>query len=96
VEHFDIIVCFSTIKWVHLAFGDVGLKTLMLKIKESLNQGGIFMFDCQPWKSYKKAINERKSLKKESDFVPGEIHLKPHCFKEYLKALGFRLVLTID
>jgi len=54
------------------------------------------MFDCQPWKSYKKAINERKSLKKESDFVPGEIHLKPHCFKEYLKALGFRLVLTID
>ena len=60
-EQFYIILCLSTIKWVHLSFGDIGLKTLLLKVKEQLIPGGLFIFDSQPWKSYKKALKEAKS-----------------------------------
>ena len=35
-EKFDVILCFSTIKWIHLNFGDTALKALFLKVKEQL------------------------------------------------------------
>ena len=31
-EKFDIILCLSTIKWIHLNFGDTGVKALFLKV----------------------------------------------------------------
>lgn len=55
-EQFDVIFCFSTIKWVHLTFGDAGVKALFLKAGEQLVRGGLFIFDSQPWKSYKKEL----------------------------------------
>jgi hypothetical protein len=30
-EQFDTILCMSTVKWVHLCFGDVGVKALFCK-----------------------------------------------------------------
>ena len=33
-ERFDTIMCMSTVKWVHLCFGDVGVKTLFVKAYE--------------------------------------------------------------
>ena len=87
-EQFDIIICLSTIKWVHLTFGDIGLKALLLKAKEQLAPGGLFVFDSQPWKSYKKALKEAKGAQ--------PIELKPHCFKAYLKAIGLRLLHSIE
>lgn len=75
----------STIKWIHLNFNDVGLKALFLKVRDQLSTGGLFIFDSQPWKSYKKV---------QADF--SSIELKPHCFKSYLKAIGFKLINTVD
>ena len=85
-EQFDIVVCLSTIKWIHLNFNDVGLKALFLKVRDQLSTGGLFIFDSQPWKSYKK-VQEKDKM---------QIELKPHCFKAYLKAIGFKLINTVD
>ena len=61
-EQFDTILCMSTVKWVHLCFGDIGVKALFLKVYEQLADGGHFVFEQQPWKSYKKFQNVKKSL----------------------------------
>lgn len=95
-EHFDIVICLSTIKWIHVTFGDIGLKTLFLKVRDQLNPGGLFIFDSQPWKSYKKALNERKVKGDKQEFQAKPIELKPHCFKDYLKAIGLRLIASIN
>jgi 7SK snRNA methylphosphate capping enzyme len=44
-EVFDVIICLSTIKWVHLCFGDTGVKTLFCKAHSQLSEGGFFIFD---------------------------------------------------
>jgi 7SK snRNA methylphosphate capping enzyme len=33
-DKFDVIMCLSTIKWIHINNGDNGLKTLFLKVKD--------------------------------------------------------------
>lgn len=33
-EEFDTVLCLSTAKWLHLNFGDVGVKALFLKVYE--------------------------------------------------------------
>jgi hypothetical protein len=75
------------------------VKALFLKARDQLSQGGLFIFDSQPWKSYKKAGGKQKTKEGQASAKSSEIdniQLKPHCFKAYLKAIGFRLLLTID
>ena len=89
-EQFDVILCLSTIKWIHLNFGDAGVKALFLKVSAQLAPGGLFIFEPQPWSSYKKIINSC-SLAVENP----EIELKPHLFKAYLPQIGLRLLTTV-
>jgi len=44
-EQYDVILCLSTIKWVHLNYGDTGVKALFLKIKEQLAPGGLLIVE---------------------------------------------------
>jgi len=44
-EKFDVIFCLSTIKYIHLTFGDLGLKTLFLKAYTQLEDEGLFILD---------------------------------------------------
>lgn len=57
VERFETILCLGTLKWVHLNFGDLGVKALFHKAFESLDKGGLFILDAQNWKSYKRKKN---------------------------------------
>jgi len=62
-EKFDTILCLSTTKWIHLNFGDVGIKTLFLKAYEQLDENGIFIVEGHPWKSYKKVKHLSTTVK---------------------------------
>lgn len=39
-EKYDTILCLSITKWIHLNFGDIGIKRLFKTISNSLNVGG--------------------------------------------------------
>jgi 7SK snRNA methylphosphate capping enzyme len=82
---FDTILCLSTIKWVHLNWGDEGVKSLFQKVHAQLNHRGIFVFEPQPWKSYKKARSKTQAFKETFH----KIRLRPEDFEEYLISLGF-------
>jgi len=46
VERFELILCLGTVKWIHLNFGDLGVKALFHKAYESLEKGGIFVLEA--------------------------------------------------
>lgn len=90
-EKYDTIICWSTIKYIQLNFGDVGVKTVFLKSYDQLSAGGLFLLESQPWKSYKK----KKRMSDRIKEVFPTIQMKPHMFKEYLEMIGFEHVITL-
>ncbi|CDW72845.1 7sk snrna methylphosphate capping enzyme [Stylonychia lemnae] len=90
-EKFDTILCLSTIKYVHLNFGDLGVKTLFSKVYDQLLPDGIFILENQLWKSYKKHKNTNERSKANYN----SIKIRPHCFRAYLEKVGFELVISI-
>lgn len=61
----EVIMCLSVTKWIHVNWGDAGVKALFRKVNQLLLPGGMFVLEPQPWSSY------RKVFKKQ--VCPGEV-----------------------
>ncbi|KAM7397912.1 hypothetical protein PAMA_005990 [Pampus argenteus] len=83
---YDVILCLSVSKWVHLNWGDSGLKRLFKRVYRHLRPGGMFILEPQPWESYVR----RKKLTDNISRNYHSICLKPDQFSSYLiNEVGF-------
>uniref|UniRef100_A0AC35GNW5 RNA methyltransferase n=1 Tax=Panagrolaimus sp. PS1159 TaxID=55785 RepID=A0AC35GNW5_9BILA len=85
-EEYDIILALSITKWVHLNWGDDGIKRFFRRAFKNLRPGGRLIVEPQDfityWKRAKTVDELRENYKK--------IEFKPEQFKDYLlNEIGF-------
>ena len=62
IAEYDTIIAFSVTKWVHLNFGDQGLKRFFQRLYRTLHPGGKLVLEPQPWPSYR--IKRRMTVRR--------------------------------
>lgn len=82
---YDVVLCLSVTKWVHIAHGDDGLIRLFAAMRDCLKDDGCLILEPQLKRSYKIA-RQRGLAPKEFDL--GKCKLKPDQFQRYLLTEG--------
>ncbi|XP_045134670.1 7SK snRNA methylphosphate capping enzyme-like isoform X2 [Portunus trituberculatus] len=77
---FDLVLCLSITKWIHLNWGDAGLKRFFRRIFYNLRPGGRLVLEPQAWPSY----NKRRKLTKRIFDNYKSICLFPDKFNDFL------------
>jgi SAM-dependent methyltransferase len=89
---YDVILCLSVTKWIHLNWGDEAIRKLFRKVHRALTAGGLFILEAQPWESYR---NKRK-MTETTRRMYREIKLFPEQFPKVLtEEIGFVCVERI-
>jgi 7SK snRNA methylphosphate capping enzyme len=81
----DTILCLSITKWIHLNWGDHGIRILFQRAYNELVPGGVLILEPQPWSSYKKKQMITETHKRHYK----EIKILPADFLELLFEIGF-------
>lgn len=97
-DKFDAIFCLSTTMWIHLNYGDTGLKKFLCDMMPLTE---LLVIEPQPWKCYLTAV---KRMKKANDFfnkfeslewrTTVEIEIKRYLEKECQAELIFETTPT--
>ena len=66
---FDTISCLSVTKWVQLNWGDDAVKLLFRKVHSLLKDGGVFLAEFQPWKSYRREYCKTETMRFNLDNI---------------------------
>ena len=85
---YEVVLCLSVVKWVHLQDGDAGLLQFLRRLHGLLRWDGLLILEFQPWKSY---VNN-KSTSERTKEVFGTIRIRPENFQDILvHDIGFDL-----
>jgi 7SK snRNA methylphosphate capping enzyme len=88
INKFDTIICLDTIKWIHLKYGDIGVKVLFYNVYKQLKNNGLFLFDIAEFSKYKKDSKKHLILKNNLK----KIEFYPQFFISYLqKVYNFKI-----
>ncbi|CAG9535625.1 unnamed protein product [Cercopithifilaria johnstoni] len=92
-EEYDVIMALSITKWIHLNWGDAGIKRFFKRVYRHLRSGGLFILEAQSFETYKK----RAKLTKDINEMYKAIEFMPNAFQEYLIVdIGFDFCQYVD
>ena len=87
---YDVVMAMSITKWIHLEYGDAGIRLFFTKCYQSLRNGGVFILEPQAFETYKKKIKLDKGLQE----TYASLSLRPNDFQTILEETGFKLLYS--